>query len=238
MANFRSSDESSGAADLFSADRRALLEEIAAEAAGTSRMTGLESIDPRVMEAMATVPRHEFVPPEEKPYAWINRPLPIGCRQTISQPFIVALMSSLILPQPGDRVLEVGTGCGYQAAVLSELVSEVYSIELEPILARGAMERLRRLGYDNVHVTSGDGAAGWVEHSPFDGILVTAGADHVPQALIDQLARGGRLVIPVNALIGQELLVLEKDKDGGIETRSVLPVAFVPLREHPLNNRG
>lgn len=234
MAIFRSSDGSSQDLDPFEAERRALLEEIAAEAAETSATTGLASIDPRVMAAMDSVPRHEFVPTEEKPYAWINRPLPIGCRQTISQPFIVALMSSLILPESGDRVLEVGTGCGYQAAVLSELVSEVYTIELEPVLARDAKDRLKRLGYDNVHVSTGDGAAGWAEYSPFDGIIVTAAAEDVPQALIDQLARGGRLVIPVNAAIGQDLLVLEKTEDGNIRTQSVLRVAFVPLRGHPL----
>lgn len=234
MSEFPSSDGSSRDLDPFKSERRALLEEIAAEAAETSNMTGLASIDPRVMAAMDSVPRHEFVPPEEKPYAWINRPLPIGCRQTISQPFIVALMSTLILPKPDDCVLEVGTGCGYQAAVLSELVSEVYTIELEPVLARDATNRLKRLGYDNVHVSSGDGAAGWAEHSPFDGILVTAAAEDVPLALLDQLARGGRLVIPVNAPIGQDLLVLEKKIDDSIHTRSVLRVAFVPLREQPL----
>lgn len=234
MADFGSSDGSSQAVDRFEAERRALLEEIAAEAAETSSMTGLASIDSRVMAAMDSVPRHEFVPPEEKPYAWINRPLPIGCRQTISQPFIVALMSTLILPKPDDCVLEVGTGCGYQAAVLSELVSEVYTIELEPVLARNAKDRLKRLGYDNVHVSTGDGAAGWPKHSPFDGIVVTAAAEDVPLALVDQLARGGRLVIPVNAAMGQDLLVLEKTEDGNIITRSVLRVAFVPLRGHPL----
>ena len=234
MADFGSSDGSSQAVDRFEAERRALLEEIAAEAAETSSMTGLASIDSRVMAAMDSVPRHEFVPPEEKPYAWINRPLPIGCRQTISQPFIVALMSTLILPKPDDCVLEVGTGCGYQAAVLSELVSEVYTIELEPVLARNAKDRLKRLGYDNVHVSTGDGAAGWPKHSPFDGIVVTAAAEDVPLALVDQLARGGRLVIPVNAAMGQDLLVLEKTEDGNIRSRSVLRVAFVPLRGHPL----
>jgi protein-L-isoaspartate(D-aspartate) O-methyltransferase len=229
MAIFRSSD-SSETRDDFETERRELLAEIAADAAATSDMTGLAAIDPRVMAAMRSVPRHEFVPPAERAYAWLNRPLPIGCGQTISQPFIVALMTSLLEPRPDDRVLEVGTGCGYQAAVLAELVGEVYTIELEPVLARGATERLRRLGYDTVHVRTGDGAAGWAEHSPFDGIMVTAGAAAVPTALVEQLGPGGRMVIPVNVYDGQDLQLLQKTADGAMETTSVLPVAFVPLR--------
>ena len=230
MAIFRSSDSSSRGGDNFEFERRNLLAEIAAETVETSDSTGLASIDPRVLSAMGRVPRHEFVPPAERAYAWLNRPLPIGCGQTISQPFIAALMTSLLEPQPDDRVLEVGTGCGYQAAVLAEIVGEVYTIELEPVLARGAADRLRRLGYDSVHVRTGDGAAGWAEHSPFDGIIVTAGATAVPPALVEQLKPGGRMVIPVDAYEGQDLQVLKKAADGTSETISVLPVAFVPLR--------
>jgi protein-L-isoaspartate(D-aspartate) O-methyltransferase len=230
MAIFRSSDSSSRAGDNFEFERRDLLAEITAETVETSDTTGLASIDPRVLSAMGRVPRHEFVPPAERAYAWLNRPLPIGCGQTISQPFIVALMTSLLEPQPDDRVLEVGTGCGYQAAVLAEIVGEVYTIELEPVLARGAVDRLRRLGYDNVHVRTGDGAAGWAEHSPFDGIIVTAGAAAVPTTLVEQLRPGGRMAIPVNVYDGQDLQLLQKMADGAMETASVLPVAFVPLR--------
>lgn len=211
-------------------ERRALFDEIAAEAAATERWTGLAAFDPPVMKAMARVPRQEFVPPDEISYAWLNVPLPIGHRQTISQPFIVALMTNLLQPKPDDVILEVGTGSGYQAAVLSALVRNIYSVELEPELARDAADRLERLGYDNVTVRAGDGAEGWPEHAPFDGIIVTAGAPDVPPALIEQLRVGGRMVIPVNAGVAQILIVIRKTEDGGIEKSDVLPVTFVPLR--------
>jgi protein-L-isoaspartate(D-aspartate) O-methyltransferase len=206
------------------------MEEIAAEARYSASYTGLGAFDPRVMAAMETVPRHEFVPPGERDCAWINRPLSIGHGQTISQPFIVALMSTLLQPRPEDAVLEVGTGCGYQAAILAGLVARVYTIELVAELAADAAARLKRLGYDNVEVRAGDGAKGWPEHGPFDGIIVTAGAPEIPPALVEQLKPGGRLVIPVNVAMGQELVVVTRLENGGIESRPVLPVAFVPLR--------
>lgn len=230
MVTSRSFEPRPENAAVLEAERRALFKEIEAEAAATAEWTGLNAFDPHIMEVMARVPRQEFVPPDERPYAWINRPLPIGHRQTISQPFIVALMTNLLQPEPDQIVFEVGTGSGYQAAVLSGLVSRVYSVELDPTLARDAAQRLKRLGYDNVKVSAGDGAAGWPEHGPFDSIIVTAAAPKVPPALVDQLKMGGRMIIPVDAPVGQELLVLHKTDNERTEIRSVLPVAFVPLR--------
>jgi len=186
--------------------------------------------DAAVLEAMARVPRHEFVPPEHRALAHADRPLPIGRGQTISQPYIVALMTELMAPDPGDRILEVGTGSGYQAAVAAAVVSQVYSIELVPELARSAAERLRRLGVSNVEVRSGDGYLGWPERAPFDGILVTAGADHIPEPLIEQLAVGARMVIPVGEVSSNQVLqVVEKLPGGGVDVRDVALVRFVPL---------
>lgn len=187
--------------------------------------------DERVLAAMRKVPRHEFVPDSEKRYAYRDSPLPIGAGQTISQPYIVALMTELTRPEKSHRVLEVGTGCGYQTAVLAELVAHVYSIELEADLAERAREVLHRLGYENVTVRTGDGYAGWEEHAPFDIVIVTAAPDHIPQPLIDQLQPGGRMVVPVGPTNAtQELKVLEKDATGGVVSRNVAPVRFVPLR--------
>jgi protein-L-isoaspartate(D-aspartate) O-methyltransferase len=186
--------------------------------------------NPRVLEAMREVPRHEFVPAGIRHLAYQDSPLPIGLGQTISQPYIVALMTELIEPEPGDRILEVGTGSGYQAAVAARLVAHVYSIEILPELARTAAERLERLGVTNVTVREGDGYLGWPEHAPFDAILVTAGADHVPPPLVAQLAPGARMVIPVGSVAsGQILQVIEKRPDGGVDVRNVIPVRFVPL---------
>jgi protein-L-isoaspartate(D-aspartate) O-methyltransferase len=227
----RSSRSGRDAPDDFEVKRRMLFREIAAEAADSARWTGMPVFEGRIMDAMARVPRHEFVPPEAVPYAWLDQALPIGHRQTISQPFIVALMTNLLDPGPDQVVLEIGTGSGYQAAVLSGLVRKVYSIELDPDLAAESAARLARLGYDNVEVRSGDGAEGWPEHAPFDGIIVTAGAPDVPPRLVEQLREGGRLVIPVDSDFGQDLRLLRKKAGGMIETRSVLPVAFVPLRK-------
>ena len=184
-----------------------------------------------VLRAMRQVPRHEFVPDEERRNAYEDRPLPIGHGQTISQPYIVALMTELARPKPTDRALEVGTGSGYQAAVLSRLVSRLFSIELiEPLSVRAAAT-LRSLGYDNVIVRTGDGYAGWPEEAPFDIILVTAAPDHVPPPLLAQLKPGGRLVIPVGPMLdAQELLLIEKDDAGRTRTKHVIPVRFVPLR--------
>ncbi|MEW6519125.1 MAG: protein-L-isoaspartate(D-aspartate) O-methyltransferase [Thermodesulfobacteriota bacterium] len=207
-----------------------MLRTIEAECRYTKGITGVAAIRPQVLEAMGQVLREQFVPPFYKAMAYDNMPLPIGHGQTISQPFIVALMTELLRPAQDDVILEVGTGCGYQAAILSLLVKQVYSLEIVAALAGGAAERLRRLGYHNVEVRRGDGYAGWQEHAPFDGIIVTAAAAHVPLALQEQLKPGGRLVIPVGLpAMTQELLVLEKDKKGEITSRDVLSVAFVPL---------
>jgi protein-L-isoaspartate(D-aspartate) O-methyltransferase len=187
--------------------------------------------DPRVLAALREVPRHLFVPPAQQPYAYQDSPLAIGQGQTISQPYIVALMTELGRPQPGDRALEVGTGSGYQAAVLSRLVRRVYTIEIVESLARDAEQRLKSLGYTNVTVRVGDGYAGWREVGPFDLILVTAAPGEVPPPLVTQLTSGGRLVIPVGSSSGpQDLQLLEKDASGQVHTRHVAPVMFVPFQ--------
>lgn len=180
---------------------------------------------------MARVPREAFVPKGLAGRAWDNAPLPIGEGQTISQPFIVALMTDMLDSAPDHRVLDVGTGCGYQAAILAELVAEVYSVEVLPDLGQAAAERLQRLGYDNVHIRIGDGRQGWQDAAPYDGIIVTAGAEAVPQTLVEQLAPGGRMVIPVGdrGLGGQSLRLITKDAEGRQEEQTLLPVAFVPL---------
>ncbi len=190
--------------------------------------------DTHVLDAMRAVPRHLFVPASEIDHAYEDRPLPIGHGQTISQPYIVALMTALARLQPGHRVLEVGTGSGYQAAILSRVVRRVYSIEIVEPLAHDAADRLDRLGYRNVTVKTGDGYVGWPEQSPFDAILVTAAPDHIPAALVAQLKPGGRLVIPVGPVYDvQELKVIEKDEKGRTTTRSVTSVRFVPLTRPP-----
>lgn len=214
----------------FAGQRARLVAEVEAMYAQTRLHTGLTAMSPQVRDALAKVERHRFVPGGQLALAYRNHPLPIGSGQTISQPYIVALSTDLIEPRAGQSVLEIGTGSGYQAAVLAEIVSQVYSIELIPALGKEAAERLRTLGYANIEVRIGDGYAGWPEQAPFDGIVVTAAAPQVPQALLDQLKPGGRLVIPVGgAHDTQELLVLTKRADGSVERRSVLPVRFVPL---------
>lgn len=183
-----------------------------------------------VIDSLATVERHEFVPREQQRYAYENRPLPIGHGQTISQPYIVALMTELVEPGPDDVVLEIGTGSGYQAAVLANLVGHVYSIEIIDALASEAEARLARLGYGNVTTKLGDGYYGWGEHSPFDIIVVTAASSHVPPPLIRQLRRGGRMVIPVGGqFTTQQLLLIEKSEDDEVITRQIAAVRFVPL---------
>jgi protein-L-isoaspartate(D-aspartate) O-methyltransferase len=177
---------------------------------------------------MAKVPRHEFVPAAQRPSAYRNRPLSIGSGQTISQPFVVALMTDLLGLKPEDKVLEIGTGCGYQAAVLAELARDIYTIEIIESLGKGAAKTLERLGYANVRTRVGDGYMGWPEHVPFDAIIVTAAPDHVPPALIEQLKPGGRLVIPVGKLF-QELMVITKNADGSTTRKDIVPVQFVPL---------
>ena len=186
--------------------------------------------DPRVLAAMRSVPRHLFVPSSQRWTAYDDHPLAIGHGQTISQPYIVALMTELARPGAGDRALEVGTGSGYQAAILSRLVREVYTIEILPPLGEEAARRLKDLGYSNVRVRVGDGYEGWVEAAPFDVILVTAAPEKVPPPLLEQLKAGGRLVIPVGPIHDvQSLQLIEKDAQGRILTRDMLPVQFVPL---------
>ena len=184
--------------------------------------------DPRVLAAMRKVPRHLFVPEELREFAYENRPLPIGEDQTISQPFVVALMTHLLKLEKGSRVLEIGTGSGYQAAILAELTSEVYTIEILEPLARRAAATLAELGYDKVHVRVGDGYRGWTEAAPFDGILVTCAPEEVPAPLQEQLAEGGRMVIPVGAPGDQELVLIVKEK-GRLVRQAVIPVRFVPM---------
>jgi len=184
--------------------------------------------DPRVLEAMRKVPRHELVPPELRGEAYDDRPLPIGHGQTISQPYIVAAMTEALRLAGDERVLEVGTGSGYQAAVLAELAREVYSIEIVAPLAERARRDLARLGYANVQVRQGDGYRGWPEHAPFDAIVVTAAPDHVPEPLLAQLAPGGRLVLPLGGSFAQELVLLTRGADG-VTRQELLPVRFVPM---------
>jgi len=184
--------------------------------------------DERVLNAMNKVPREEFVPPDSRAGSYEDGPLPIGYGQTISQPYIVAFMTEQLRLKPSDRVLEIGTGSGYQAAILAELMSEVYSIEIVEPLAKNAEATLQRLGYENVHVKTGDGYKGWPEAAPFDAIIVTCAPDKVPQPLVDQLKDDGRMVIPVGDRFAQELYLLEK-KNGQLKQSATLPVRFVPM---------
>lgn len=206
--------------DFASARSRMVREQLASPERGITNQ--------RVLEVMRKVPRHEFVPEEKWAYAYEDYPVPIGHDQTISQPYIVAFMTEKLDPQPGDKVLEVGTGSGYQAAILAELVSEVYSIEIVEPLGQRAAADLQRLGYKKIKTKIGDGYAGWPEAAPFDAIIVTCAPDHVPQPLVDQLKDGGRMIIPVGRSFNQELYLLTKKGDK-LEKRAVLPVRFVPL---------
>lgn len=207
-----------------------MLEDIRLEVEMTRSYTGYAEFSDAVMQAMAAVPRHEFVPPDMQLFAYANGPLSIGHGQTISQPYIVALMTELLAVGKSDTVLEIGTGSGYQCAVLATLVKQVYSMEVVEPLGREAGERLARMGYRNVKTCVGDGYSGWPEHAPYDGIIVTAAAPYIPEPLIEQLKPDARLVIPVGKpYSAQELLVVEKSPEGGVHQRSVLPVAFVPL---------
>ena len=207
-----------------------MVSEIEDMARATAAETGRKNFAPAVIAAMRTVARHRFVPPTEAAFAYRNRPLPIGNGQTISQPYIVALTTDLIEPQKHHRVLEIGTGSGYQAAVLAHLVERVYSIEIVESLAREAGARLRALGYSNVEVRHGDGHAGWPDEAPFDGIVVTAAAVRIPDALVRQLKPGGRMAIPVGPQHRtQQFTLVEKDLEGRVRERVILPVAFVPM---------
>jgi protein-L-isoaspartate(D-aspartate) O-methyltransferase len=210
--------------------RARLIEELRAQRSQLAGELGSATFDERVLAALGRVLRHEFVPDPLKSRAYENRPLPIGGGQTISQPFIVALMTELLRLKPGDRVLEVGTGSGYQAAVLAELVDRVYTIEIDPELGGRAAETLSRLGYSRVTARIGDGYHGWSEHAPFDAVIVTAAPSSIPPPLLAQLKPGGRLVIPVGeAFAVQSLMLVTKQPNGRIASEEILPVAFVPL---------
>lgn len=221
---------STQAQDAYAREREVLLKEIESMARETGMETGRAVFSTRVMAAMAKVPRHRFVPASYGPLAYANRPLPIGHGQTISQPYIVALMTDLLDVKPADAVLEIGTGSGYQAAVLAELADRVYTIEIVEPVGKNAAALLQRLSYKNIETRIGDGYNGWPERAPFDAIIVTAAAPHVPPALVAQLKPGGRMVIPVGAESEVQFLhVMVKRADGSISTQRSLPVRFVPL---------
>lgn len=253
-----------GAADDRAAERAAMVREIAGGSSSGGRRSSVQAPppslggpesnipmataravddhqrirDPRVLEAMRKVPRHEFVPENMQRRAYDNRPLPIGYGQTISQPFIVAMMTELLNPQPGDKILEIGTGSGYQAAILREFTPEVYTVEIVQPLFRQAAERLQRFGLGPGHVVNADGYFGLEKEAPFDKIIVTAAADHIPPPLIQQLKPGGRMVIPIGPVHAtQRLVVVEKDQNGKVRSRSVHPVRFVPLTGGPRQGR-
>jgi protein-L-isoaspartate(D-aspartate) O-methyltransferase len=209
---------------------RDMLRDIDDEVRYTQHMIGKTALDTRVMDVMSRVPRDEFVPKNMQGAAFDNGPLPIGYGQTISQPFIVALMTDMLALEPEHRVLEIGTGSGYQTAVLASLCAKVYSVELVPELSAAAAALLARLGYRNVETRVGNGYEGWAEHAPYDGIIVTAAATHIPQALVEQLRPGGRMAIPVGLpYSSQELMLVTRDLDGNTHRRDILSVAFVPL---------
>ena len=214
--------------------RQKMIADIESEVAYTRSMIGRDHLDPRVMSAMREVPREAFVPPGLKNFAFDNGPLPIGHGQTISQPYIVALMTDLLQIASDHTILEIGTGSGYQTAILSLLCRQVYTVERIAALSEAALRYLADLGYDNVLGKAGNGYLGWPEHAPYDGIIVTAAASHIPPALAEQLKPGGRLVIPVGSKFGhQELLLVEKDPQGNMHPQNVLGVAFVPMTGEP-----
>jgi protein-L-isoaspartate(D-aspartate) O-methyltransferase len=214
----------------YSGLRGDMVAEVAAMAEEFNLKPDTPVLSQPVLEALGRVPRHRFVPDIECDYAYQNRPLPIGYGQTISQPYVVAFMTELLKLKPGSRVLEIGTGCGYQTAMLAEMGAEVYSMEIIEPLASQAVESLRALGYAQVQVRCGDGYHGWTEHAPYEGIIVTAGASQVPPSLLDQLKPGGRMVIPLGeSYAAQELLLIKKDAEGNVHRQEVLPVRFVPL---------
>jgi protein-L-isoaspartate(D-aspartate) O-methyltransferase len=214
----------------YSEARKQLIKEINKDVLLTYFSTRKEEFDPRVMSVLGKVPRHLFVPKHLQGSAYKNRPLPIGYGQTISQPYIVALMTDLLETRKDARILEIGTGSGYQAAVLAELVKSVFTLEIIEPLEKKAKSRLKALGYENVTVKLGDGYYGWEQHAPFDGIIVTAASSHIPPPLVKQLKPGARMVIPVGGrFLTQNLTLVEKARDGSVKTYQILPVAFVPL---------
>jgi len=207
-----------------------MIADIDMEVAATRGLTGRDSLDERVMQAMRKVPRDKFVPRDLRRFAFDNGPLPIGHQQTISQPYIVALMTDLLEPGKNKTILEIGTGSGYQAAVLSLLVRKVYTVEFVKVLSEQAARRFRELHYDNIECRTGNGYLGWPEHVPYDGIIITAAATHIPEGLVQQLKPGGRMVLPVGMPFShQELLLLEKDQQGNTRVSDILGVAFVPM---------
>ena len=217
--------------DPFATPLAQMLAEIVAETALTAHVTGVTEISERVLAAIARVPRHEFVPVELRPAAYANTPLPVGCGKTISQPYIVALMTELLGVAAEDRVLEIGSGFGYQASILSHLAREVYTVELIDELARGAQRRFNALKITGVQIKIGNGYYGWPEHAPFDRIMVTAAPDLIPPPLLAQLKAGGRMMIPTGIPDDQQLVLVEKSAAGQISTRNVLPVRFSALDE-------
>jgi protein-L-isoaspartate(D-aspartate) O-methyltransferase len=215
----------------FTTMRQQMLLEITANTIYCSAQIGKAALQRRVLEAMARVPRHEFVPVELQQFAYLNTPLPIGFGKTISQPFIVALMTDLLDIAPTDNVLEIGTGFGYQAAILAELAARVYTVELIDDLAAQGRQRLERQGYANVEFKVGNGCLGWPEHAPFDKVIVTAAPELIPAPLLYQLKAGGRMVVPAGLADAQQLMLVEKDAGGRISTNNILPVRFSPLEE-------
>jgi protein-L-isoaspartate(D-aspartate) O-methyltransferase len=215
--------------DGFEALRRQMLAEVAAQTIYVSARIGKAALAKPVMEAMGSVPRHEFVPVEFRPLAYADTPLPIGCDKTISQPFIVALMTDLLGLEPTDAVLEIGTGLGYQSAILAQIARKVYSVEIIEELAQQAEQRLRRLGYTNIELKVGNGYYGWPEHAPFDKVIVTAAPDLIPPPLIEQLKPEGRMVIPAGLPEAQQLIMLTKQRDGKLTITEILPVRFSTL---------
>ena len=216
-------------AKFFEEQRREMIAAIRAMADDVAAQIGKTALDERVLMAMAKAPRHEFVPIEVQQYAYLNRPIPIGFDKTISQPLMVAVMTDLLELKPDDMVLEIGTGLGYQSAVLAELAGKVYSVEIIDELAQRAIRRLKQQGYTNVEVRIGNGYAGWPEHAPFDKVMVTAAPDLIPPPVINQLKAGGRMVIPVGLLGAQQLVVVEKDLNGKVTTKEIMPVLFSVL---------
>lgn len=210
----------------FDEQRREMIAAIKVIAEHLAAEVGKTALDDRVLRAMAKVPRHEFVPLEVQPYAYLNRPLPIGFDKTISQPLMVAVMTDLLELKTNDVVLEIGTGLGYQSAVLAELAGSVYTVEIIDELAQRAVPRLKREGYTNIELQVGNGYFGWPEHAPFDKVIVTAGSDLIPPPLINQLKAGGRMVIPVGLHDAQQLLLIDKDVNGKVRTKEIMQVLF------------
>jgi protein-L-isoaspartate(D-aspartate) O-methyltransferase len=217
------------AVDHFDAERQVLIAALRTQATHLAAETGKRELDERVLRAMAKVPRHEFVPVEVQVYAYVNMPLPIGHDKTISQPFMVAVTTDLLEIRPHDVVLEIGTGLGYQSAIIAELAGTVYSVELIEELASQAKQRLSRHGYKNIELKVGNGYYGWPEHAPFDKVIVSAAPDLIPPPLINQLKPGGRMVLPVGLADSQHLIVADKDAEGRLKTKRLMPVRFSAL---------